>query len=66
MELVDKQLPHTQKSATDTVTLAAGEKLRIQKWTVADGIVDILAEETVPAGKQWSASIVLDIQETDA
>ena len=65
MELTDKQQPHTQKAATDTIVLAAGEKLRIQTWDAVNGIVDVLAEAEVPAGKEWSASIILDITETD-
>ena len=48
------------------VELAAGERLRIQSWNAVDGIVDILTEVTVPEGKAWVASLVVDIHETDA
>jgi len=65
MELTDRQQAHTQKFGTETFALAAGEKVRIQKWNAIDGIMDVLAEVTVPAGKAWSVSIVVDIQETD-
>jgi len=66
MELTDKQVAHTQKAGTEAVELAAGERLRIQSWNEADGAVDILAEVTVPEGKAWVASLVVDIHETDA
>ena len=66
MELADKQVAHIQKAATEVVELAAGERLRIQSWNAVDGIVDILAEVTVPEGKAWLASLLVDIQETDA
>ena len=65
MILSDRQLPHTQKYGTEVVSLTAGQKFRIQKWNVAEGIVDVLAEVTVPAGKAWSVSLVVDISETD-
>ena len=66
MELEDRQYPHKQKYATETVALAAGNKFRVQRWNPAEGIVDILAEVTVPVGKVWSVSIIVDISETDA
>jgi len=50
----------------ETFDLAAGQKFRVQKWNAVDGIVDVLAEQTVPAGKAWSVSIIVDITETDA
>ena len=65
MELSDRQLPHTQKYGTEVVALTAGQKFRIQKWIEGEGIVDILAEVTVPAGKAWSVSVIVDISETD-
>jgi len=65
MELATKQQAHIQLAGTDTVVLAAGEKIRIQKWDAVNGITDILAEQTVPAGKAWSAGLVVDITQTD-
>jgi len=66
MELTTKQYPHAQLAGTDIVELAAGEKFRIQTWNAVDGIVDFLAEVTVPEGKAWSVGVVVDITETDA
>ena len=65
MELGTKQQAHVQLFGTDTVVLAAGEKVRIQKWDAVNGITDILAEQTVPEGKAWSADFVVDITQTD-
>jgi len=65
MELVDKQQEHVQKWGQEIIALDAGQKFRIQKWTDAEGIVDVLAEVTVPAGKAWSVGVIVDITETD-
>ena len=65
MELVDRQQEHVQKWAQVILALDAGQKFRIQKWTDAEGIVDVLAEVTVPAGKAWSVGVIVDITETD-
>ena len=56
----------TLKYGGEKFELAVGEKVRIQKWIDGGGIVDVLAEVTVPAGKAWTASTTINIVETDA
>jgi hypothetical protein len=48
----------------ETFTLAAGRKLIIRDKE-GDSVVDRF-EEKVPAGKQWSVRILLEITETGA
>ena len=61
-------IAHTKKSGAETFELAAGNKVRIQKWENGVGITDILSEDdgTVPEGKVWSVNVFVDIHETDA
>jgi len=63
MELVTRQQMHTQKYGTETFTVEAGKKVRIRYWS--PDAIDVL-DVSVPAGKSWSVSIVIDIQEVDA
>ena len=57
--------PATLMRDDESVALVAGEKIRVQKY-VGGEIVDVLAEQTVPLGKVWSARVIVEITETDA
>jgi len=66
IELVDADVQAaTVKTGTDTFTLAAGEKVRVQKY-VGGETVDVMANQTVPPGKVWSVCVNVGITETDA
>ena len=66
MELVDHPVSTSiLKAGEEVFPIAAGEKYRAQKY-VDGGIVDVLAEVTCPAGKQWSVRTIVEITETDA
>jgi len=62
MELEDRQYPHLQKSAAGVFVVPAGKTLKIETSPQGDEILSA----TVPKGKVWSVSIVIDISETDA
>jgi hypothetical protein len=65
LELSEIWPVHVKKAGSDTVELAAGDKLRVQTWDPVNGIQYILPETAVPAGTRWVASVVVDIQEID-
>lgn len=52
----------TLRRGTDSFTLAAGKILKIETTPAGEDIL----EAEVPAGKQWSLSIAINIVETDA
>jgi hypothetical protein len=46
-------------------TAMAGERIRLQDKPQGGDIEDVF-DETVPTGKKWQISILIDITETDA
>lgn len=64
MELITTELPaRTKKSGEESgITLAAGESLVVE---TTPGGSEIL-EATVPAGKEWRATVSVSIDETDS
>lgn len=68
LELTEIWPIHAKKAGTDSFQLTAGNKVRVQIWESGVGISDILSEDagTVPAGKVWTVSVVVDIEESDA
>lgn len=52
----------THKRGYDDVSMSAGQHLKVE--TTPDG--EELLDAVVPAGKVWTISVVVDIQETDA
>jgi hypothetical protein len=67
MELIEHDWPaRVMKSGMENdIALIAGEKIRVQTY-VGGEIVDVLAEQTCPEGKAWSARVIVEITETDA
>ena len=53
---------HKKSAGSETFTMAAGEGLGI--GTTNPAVFHLM--ETCPEGKEWSVSIVVDIEETDA
>lgn len=64
LELTESWVSHTKRSGSDTFTVEAGKWLRLQHGILAEPTT--ILQEQVPAGKQWTVSIVVDIQETEA
>lgn len=60
--LVDSTLSEVRKDGEDTVSVAAGQTLKIE--TTPDG--EEVLSALVPEGKAWSATITVRILETDA
>ena len=66
MDLIKQTHPAlTRYVGEDRVVLAEGDKVRAQKQ-VSGETLDILALQTVPAGKEWDVTIAVRITETDA
>ena len=49
----------------ETLILSAGDKVQVRKQEDGE-TTDVLPVQTVPAGKVWTATVVVRILETDA
>lgn len=50
------------RSGDETVVMPAGKRLKIETLPLGVEILDVV----VPAGKQWSARIIVELTETNA
>ena len=67
MELTERNYPAVASHTGEgRLVLDAGDKIRVQTWDPVNGIVDVLAETTVPTGKEWAVTVSVAAIETDA
>ena len=60
---VAARVAYLLKRGDETFALESGKRLRVQKF--APGAVDVL-DVTVPAGKDWTITMTIQIEERDA
>ena len=65
MELVQRVHPASvDYVGEERFALAADDRVRVQKQ-VSGNLLDVLAAQIVPAGKEWSVTVAVTVTETD-